>query len=239
MNQVRAIAKMIDHALLHPSLTDQQMREGCQIAMQLNVAAVCIKPYAISLAVDELSGSDVKVCTVIGFPHGNSRIALKEAEAEEACRAGAVELDMVVNIGKVLSEKWEYVYEEIRVMQDVCRDNEALLKVIFENDFLPDDKFKIRLCEICSEIGVAFVKTSTGFGFAKGSDGRYDYNGATDYDLKLMRKHCAPEVQLKASGGIRSLEDALRVRELGASRIGASGTRAILAEARRQFEITI
>ena len=239
MNQVRAIAKMIDHALLHPSLTDQQMREGCQIAMQLNVAAVCIKPYAISLAVDELSGSDVKVCTVIGFPHGNSRIALKEAEAEEACRAGAVELDMVVNIGKVLSEKWEYVYEEIRVMQDVCRDNEALLKVIFENDFLPDDKFKIRLCEICSEIGVAFVKTSTGFGFAKGSDGRYDYNGATDYDLKLMRKHCAPEVQLKASGGIRSLEDALRVRELGASRIGASGTRAILSEARRQFEITI
>ncbi|MEO0468298.1 MAG: deoxyribose-phosphate aldolase [Bacteroidota bacterium] len=239
MNQVRALAKMIDHALLHPTLTDQQMREGCQMAMQLNVASVCIKPYAIPLAVEELSGSDVMVCTVIGFPHGNSRISLKESEAEEACRLGAVELDMVVNVGKVRSSKWEYVYEEIRVIQDVCRDNETILKVIFENDFLPDDASKIRLCEICSEIGVAFVKTSTGFGFAKDADGRYDYRGATDHDLKLMRTYATPEVQLKASGGIRTLADALRVKELGATRIGASATKVILAEARRQFEIAI
>ncbi len=167
------------------------------------------------------------VCTVIGFPHGNSRVDVKVFETEKALEDGAVEIDMVVNTGKVLSEDWEYVYNEIAAVVAATKKHGAALKVIFENDFLPEDKYKIKLCEICSELKVEFVKTSTGYGFVKQPDGSYNYKGATDADLVLMRKHSAPEVQVKAAGGVRTLEDTLKVRALGVTRIGATATEAI------------
>lgn len=236
MKLAQEIAKMIDHSLLHPTMDDAQMKAGCELAKRFHTASVCIKPYAVKKAVAWLEGSDVLVGTVIGFPHGNSSSAIKVAECEQACEDGAVEIDMVVNIGKVLSEDYDYVKEEISAVQAICQKHEAALKVIFENDFLPEDHFKIRLCEICTEVGVAFVKTSTGYGFSKGPDGKYSYKGATDHDLKLMRKYSGPEVKVKAAGAVRTLDDALRVKALGVSRIGASATQAIVEEAMRRFE---
>lgn len=226
------IAAMIDHSLLHPTMTDEQMRAGCELAKQYKTASVCIKPYAIRMAVEILEGSGVLVGTVIGFPHGNSSVAVKVFETEQACIDGAVEIDMVVNIGKVLGEDWDYVRNEINAIHEACVKHGAILKVIFENDYLNDDSFIIRLCEICSEVGAEFVKTSSGFGFVKGADGKYSYEGATEHDLKLMRKHSAPAVQVKAAGGVRTYKDAVRVRELGVTRIGASATVAIVEEAK-------
>jgi deoxyribose-phosphate aldolase len=235
MDKITALAKMIDHSLLHPTMDDATLREGCQLARQYNVASVCIKPYAIPLAVEILKGSDTMVGTVIGFPQGNSSIEVKVFETEQACKAGAVEIDMVVNIGKALGEDWDYVSREIKAVNDVAHQHGAILKVIFENDFLPDDKYKIRLCEICSELKVDFVKTSTGYGFVKGSDGKYSYQGATEHDLKLMRKHTDKGIQVKAAGGVRTLDDLLKVKDLGVTRIGATATAAILDEARKRF----
>ncbi len=236
MKQVteREIAKMIDHSLLHPTMDDEALREGCELAAKYNVASVCIKPYAVKMAAELLKGSDVMVGTVIGFPHGNSTTRIKVLETEQAIADGAVEIDMVVNIGKVLGEDWAYVEAEIRAIHEVCDKKGAALKVIFENDFLPEDKYKARLCEICSLIGVAFVKTSTGYGFVKQPDGSYTYKGATEHDLKLMRQHAAPGVEVKAAGGVRTLEDTLRVRALGVTRIGATATEAILLAVRGQ-----
>ena len=235
MDKITELAKMIDHSLLHPTMDDHTLREGCQLARQYNAASVCIKPYAISLAVEELKGSDVLVGTVIGFPQGNSAVEVKVFETEQACKVGAVEIDMVVNIGKVLGEDWDYVREEIKAVNEATHQHGAILKVIFENDFLPEDKFKIKLCEICSELKVDFVKTSTGYGFVKGSDGKYSYQGATEHDLKLMRKHTDANIQVKAAGGVRTLDDLLKVKEWGVTRIGATATAAILDEAQQRF----
>lgn len=222
------IAKMIDHSLLHPTMDDQTLREGIELARKYNVASVCIKPYAVKMASEMLEGSDVMVCTVVGFPHGNSRVDVKVYETERAIDDGAVEIDMVVNTGKVLSEDWDYVRNEIGSIVAVTKKHGAALKVIFENDFLIDDRHKISLCEICSELEVEFVKTSTGYGFVKQRDGSYNYKGATHDDLVLMRKHADPRVQVKAAGGVRTLEDTLKVKELGVTRIGATATEAIL-----------
>jgi len=222
------IAKMIDHSLLHPTMDDRTLQEGIELAKKYNVASVCIKPYAVQMAAEMLQGSDVMVCTVIGFPHGNSRVDVKLFETERAIDDGAVEIDMVVNTGKVLSEDWEYVYEEIAAIVGVTKKHGVALKVIFENDFLTEDRHKISLCKICSELKVDFVKTSTGYGFVKQSDGSYSYQGATHDDLVLMRKHSSPEVEVKAAGGVRTLEDTLKVRELGVTRIGATATEAIV-----------
>ncbi len=222
------IAKMIDHSLLHPTMDDQTLMDGIKLARKYNVASVCIKPYAVKMAAEMLQGSDVMVCTVIGFPHGNSRVDVKVYETERAIDDGAVELDMVVNTGKVLSEDWDYVRDEIGSIIAVTKKHGAALKVIFENDFLPEEKHKIRLCEICNELKVEFVKTSTGYGFVKQSDGTYGYKGATHDDLVLMRKHADPGVEVKAAGGVRTLEDTLKVRELGVTRIGATATEAII-----------
>jgi deoxyribose-phosphate aldolase len=233
--KTKQIAKMIDHSLLHPTMTDKELEEGCALARHYDVASVCIKPYYVKQAAQLLAGSDVLVCTVIGFPHGNSTIAIKVKETELACKDGATEIDMVVNVGKVLSEDWRYVKSEIFAINKMCKKHGAILKVIFENDFLPKDKHKIKLCKICSILGVAFVKTSTGYGFVKGADGKYSYEGATEHDLILMRKHSAPEVQIKAAGGVRTLDGLLRVAELGCTRLGASATATIMEDAYKRF----
>jgi len=233
-SKIPTIAKMIDHSLLHPTLTDDELRQGCELAKRYEVASVCIKPYAVSLAAEILKGSGVATGTVIGFPHGSNRTEIKAQEAELACADGATELDVVVNIGKVLSRDWNYVEREIKTVVDVAHKHGAIVKVIFENDFLSDDEFKIKLCEICERAKADFVKTSTGYGFVKGSDGRYSYRGAVDNDLRLMRKHCSSNIEVKAAGGVRTLDDVLRVRSLGVTRIGATTTEAILMEAKKR-----
>ena len=231
---VRELAKMIDHSLLHPTMTDAEIAEGCRLAREYDVATACVKPYAIEMAREILSDSQVGVCPVIGFPHGNSTTAIKVAEADAAVRAGGTEIDAVINVGKALGDDWSYVRDEVRAVNDAVVARGAILKVIFENDYLQDDHI-IRLCEICSEVGVAFVKTSTGYGFVKQADGNYNYKGATDHHLQLMRKHCVPGVQIKAAGGVRTLDDLLRVRALGVTRVGATATRAMLEEAKGRF----
>lgn len=235
MDEILKLAKMIDHSLLHPTMNDQTLKQECEVARKYNVASVCIKPYAVKEAVKWLEGSDVEVGTVIGFPHGNSKPEIKVEETRQACEDGATEIDMVVNIGKVLSEDWEFVADEIKKVADETHKHDAILKVIFENDFLDDDNHKIKLCEICAENGADFVKTSTGYGFVKGSDGNYSYKGATDHDLKLMRNHSPSHIQVKAAGGVRTLDDLLKVRDLGVTRVGATATIMILEEAKKRF----
>ena len=231
---LRDIAKMIDHSLLHPTMTDEELEHGCKVAVACDVASVCIKPYAVPMAAQLLAGSDVKVGTVVGFPHGSSRIHIKVREAASAMIDGAEELDVVVNIGKVLSGDWDYVAEEIREVNLVAAEGGAILKVIFETDYLTDDELKQRLCAICSTSDVAFVKTSTGYGFVKQGGGGYAYRGATDHDLALMRRESGRSVQVKAAGGIRTLDDVLRVHALGVTRVGATATESILAEAKER-----
>lgn len=231
---LKALAKMIDHSLLNPTMTDQDLSDGCKLALRFDVAAVCIKPYAVTMARDLLAGSDVLVSTVISFPHGNSRIDIKVKEAEAALADGATELDMVINVGKALSGDWAYIYDEIGALNEVTVSGGGLLKVIFENDFLPDGSYKTRLCEICNTHAVAFVKTSTGYGFVKRANGMYSYDGATDHDLALMRAASLPSVQIKAAGGVRALDDLLRVRALGVTRVGATATEAILTDAKQR-----
>ncbi len=230
---LRQLAKMIDHSLLHPTMTDADIRKGCEIARKYDVATACVKPYAIGLAKEVLAGSDVKVCPVIGFPHGNSTTRIKTLEAEEAVQMGGAEIDMVINVGKAMGGDWPYVANEVKAVNEAVTRAGAILKVIFENDYLEHDHI-IRLCEICSEVGVAFIKTSTGYGFVKQADGSYTYKGATVPHLKLMREHSKPEVQIKAAGGVRTLDDLLLVRSLGVSRIGATATEAILEEAKKR-----
>ena len=231
---LRAIAKMIDHSLLHPTMTDHELMAGCAVARRHDVASVCIKPYAVALAREQLAGSEVLVGTVIGFPHGNSRVDVKLFETERALDDGAVEIDAVLNIGKVLGADWAYVSDEIKALNDLVVRRGAILKVIFENDYLPDDATKVKLCELCSQHAVSFVKTSTGYGFVRQPNGMYAYAGATDHDLALMRRASAPGVQVKAAGGVRTLDDLLRVRALGVTRVGATATEAILTEARNR-----
>jgi deoxyribose-phosphate aldolase len=229
------LAKMIDHSLLHPTMTDEDLKQGCEIAIKYNTASVCIKPYAVSKAAKWLARTDVITGTVIGFPHGNSTTDIKVQECQQACEDGATEIDMVVNIGKVLSKEWSYVQDEIAAINQETLKQGGILKVIFENDFLPADEYKIRLCEICNGVRVAYVKTSTGYGFVRSADGKFIAKGATEEDIRLMRKYAAPFVKVKAAGGVRTLDDMLKVRDLGVSRVGATATVAILEEARKRF----
>jgi len=218
------IAKMIDHSLLNPTLTVAELEAGCELARRYNVASVCIMPYYAARCAEILRGSTVQPSTTIGFPHGGHATSIKLAEAQQALRDGATELDMVINISKARSGAWDYVAKEIRQLADATHAGGAKIKVIFENAYL-DDAAKIRLCEICGEIGVDWVKTSTG----------YAPSGATIADLKLMRKHSPPNVQVKAAGGIRTLDGVLEVRAIGVSRVGASRTAAILDECRHRL----
>ncbi|MCR9064256.1 MAG: deoxyribose-phosphate aldolase [Cytophagales bacterium] len=235
---LKDVSKMIDHSLLHPTMTDDDLRKGCADAIKYDVAAVCVKPYFVKETAEILAGTDVKVCSVIGFPHGNGTIQAKVYETRLACKDGATEIDMVVNAGKVLGEDWRYVKKEINAINKECLKHGAILKVIFENDFITQDKHKIKLCKICSIVGVAFIKTSTGYGYVKLPSGDYNYKGATEHDLILMRKHAAPEVQIKAAGGVRTLDGLLRVKELGCTRLGASATASIMAEARERLGLS-
>lgn len=235
------LAKMIDHSLLHPTLTDAELEAGCRLAVLHGVASVCIKPYAVRRAAEILHGSGVHVGAVVGFPHGGSTTEAKRHETELACRDGATEIDMVLNVGKALSGDWPYVEADIRAVCDEAHARGARVKVILENDFLANggaglssDDLKRRLCEICEGAGADWVKTSTGYGFVKQADGSYNYRGATEHDLALMRASVSPRVQVKAAGGVRDLDGLLRVRELGATRCGATATEAMLAEYRRR-----
>ena len=224
-----SIAKLIDHSLLHPTLTDDQLRAGCRLAREHGVASVCVKPCHVQEAAELLAGSDVALGTVIGFPHGCHATEIKVRESELACQQGATELDMVCNTGKVLSGEWDYVEADIRAVVDTAHRLGAVTKVIFENDFLPSNDYKVRLCKICEKVGAEYVKTSTGFGFTKQPDGSYNYRGATEADVALMRASCSEKVKVKAAGGVRTYEQAARMRELGVDRIGATATEAIVA----------
>jgi deoxyribose-phosphate aldolase len=225
---------MIDHSLLHPTLTDKELIAGCELAKSYNVASVCIKPYAVKMAAELLKGSPVKVGCVIGFPHGNSATEVKKYETRVACRDGAVEIDMVVNIGKALGGDWKFVQKDVKAVVREAHKHGAIVKVIFENDFLPDDAVKIKLCKICEKAGADFVKTSTGYGFVKGADGKYSYQGATEHDIKLMRANCSPKVQVKAAGGVRDLDALIKVRDWGCTRCGASATAAMLDDYKKR-----
>jgi deoxyribose-phosphate aldolase len=211
------IAKMIDHSLLNPTLTGEDLEAGIQLALAYDVASVCILPYYLRHCAERLKGSNVRASTTIGFPHGGHTTAVKRAEAERAILDGGEELDMVVNISQVLSGNWDYVQEDIAAVIDVAHGAGQKVKVIFENAYLKDEH-KIALCRICGELGADWVKTSTG----------YAIGGATIPDLKLMRANSPPNVQVKAAGGVRDLDTLLEVRALGVTRCGASKTREIL-----------
>jgi deoxyribose-phosphate aldolase len=216
------IAKMIDHSLLNPAYSEVDLESGIQLARQYDVASVCILPYYLGRCAELLRDSDVNPGTTVGFPHGGQATRIKLAEARQALEDGARELDMVVNISKVLSGDWVYVRDEIRALTDLTHERGQKIKVIFENCYLSDPQ-KIRLCEICGEANADWVKTSTGYGSG----------GATDDDLRLMRRHSPPHVQIKAAGGVRTLDHLLRVRALGVTRCGATKTKEILDEFRR------
>jgi deoxyribose-phosphate aldolase len=235
------LAKTIDHSLLHPALTDRELEEGCKLAAKYNVASVCIKPYAVKKAVEWLKGTDVKIGCVIGFPHGNSLPEVKRYETELACRDGAVEIDMVINIGKALSGDFDYVESEIRLICNEAHKYGAKVKVIFETDYLIDgvsgmsrDDLIRRLCQISERAGADWVKTSTGFGFVKQPDGSYNYKGATEHDLAIMRASCSEKVQVKAAGGVRTLDGLIKVKDIGATRCGATATAAMLEEYKKR-----
>lgn len=221
------IVAMIDHAILHPTATTADLERECALADRLGVASVCVKPAWIAHAANLLAESQVAVGTVIGFPHGSNHWSTKAHEAAVACRDGAVELDMVVNVGHVLESNWSAIQEDIQAVLQTAQEHSALLKVIFETDFVTSDDDKIQLCAICTDLGVDFVKTSTGFGYTKQEDGGMAYKGATPDDIELMVRHVGPDVGVKASGGIRTYDEAPRLVELGATRLGTSASQAI------------
>ena len=218
------ISRMIDHSLLTPTLTVADLDTGLELAIAYDVASVCILPYALPRCVEKLRGTTVQASTTIGFPHGGHTTAIKRAEADRAIADGCEELDMVVNISQVLSGNWDYVRADIKAVIDVAHAAGRKVKVIFENCYL-QDHHKIELCRICSELNADWVKTSTGYGTG----------GATHGDLRLMREHAAPHVQVKAAGGVRDLDSVLAVRALGVSRCGASRTKEILDECRTRL----
>ena len=218
------IAKMLDHSTLQPFLTDEEIRKGCELALQYDTASVCARPADMPIVAEMLKGSDVKVCTVIGFPHGAHRTAVKVAEAKQALADGCTELDMVINIGKLLGGDNDFVRDEIRQLADVCHASGAILKVILETCFLSDEQ-KVTACRLSEEAGADFVKTSTGYGT----------KGCTIADLKLMRASVSPRVQVKGSGGIRDLDTVLSARAAGATRCGVSATAKIMAEAEARY----
>jgi deoxyribose-phosphate aldolase len=223
MLTTRGIAKMLDHSLLKPELTVEQMIEGCKLARRYDVAVACVKPSEVARAKEELAGSDVLTATVVGFPHGANRTEVKVFEAELAIRDGARELDMVLNIGRLLSRDFDYVEADIRAVVEAAHAHGVIVKVIFENCYLSDE-FKVIACTICERVGADFIKTATGFGSA----------GTTIEDLVLMRKSVGPRVKVKAAGGIRTLDAALPAIRAGTVRFGTTASNVILDEAAKR-----
>ena len=233
--QVTDLAKMIDHSILHPTMTDDDLKRECEVAKKYHVASVCVKPYAVKQAADILKGTDVLIGCVIGFPAGNSSIEVKVFETETACKDGAVEIDMVINIGKALQGDWEYITREIKAVTNACHKHHAIVKVIFETDYVTKEADIVKLCQICTEVGADYVKTSSGFGFVKQANGDYNYHGATIPVLTLMKRSVGPKVKVKAAGGVRTLDQLLAVREAGCARSGATATISMLEEAKKRF----
>lgn len=228
--EARQVLGTIDHAILAPNASDSEVLASLEQVRSLPIATVCVRPHAVEMAVQIFQGTPTGVCTVAGFPHGGQMPSVKALEARLALASGASDVDMVVNAGKVLSGDWDYVRREISEVLAEVRQAGGLLKVIFETGYLPEDSTKIRLCELCSELQVDYVKTSTGFGFVKGQAGNYDSAGATEHDVVLMRKHTSPGIGVKASGGIRTLAQARRMLDLGCTRLGTASTLAIATE---------
>jgi len=217
----RDIAKTIDHSLLRPELDDRFVEDGCRLAAEYDVASVCVRPSDVLRALAILDGTDVAVGTVVGFPHGSHRTAIKVAEARHALDDGASELDMVIQIGALKSRRDADVQADIAAVVDVAHGAGAIVKVIFENAYLTDDE-KVRACHLSEAAGADFVKTSTGF--APG--------GATHDDLRLMRANTSPRVGVKAAGGVRTLDALIDVMNLGVTRVGATATKAIIDDFR-------
>ena len=220
------VAKTIDHSLLNPTLTVDDLERGIQLALEYDVASVCIMPFYLQRCAEALRGSRVNASTTIGFPHGGHTTAIKVAEARQALADGCQELDMVVNISRVLSGDWGFVESDIGAVVAAAHAAGQKVKVIFENCYLSDAQ-KIRLCEICGELHADWVKTSAGYGTG----------GATTDDLKLMRRHSPDYVQVKAAGGVRDLDALLQVRALGVTRVGATRTAAMLDECKRRLAL--
>ena len=218
------IAKMLDHSTLQPYLTEDDIRHGCEVALRYGTASVCARPCDVPILAEMLKGSSVKVCTVIGFPHGSHQTAIKLAEAEQALADGCEELDMVLNIGKLLHGDTDYVKNEIALLATAAHNKGAILKVILETCYLNDDQ-KVLACHLAEEAGADFVKTSTGYGS----------KGCTIEDLKLMRASVSTNVRVKGSGGIRDLDTVLSARAVGASRCGVSATEKIMQEAEARY----
>lgn len=229
---VDSLVSLIDHAVLQPTHTDDDVRAACAMGAEIGVASICVKPSHVPLAVECLAPSAVVVSTVIGYPHGGTTTETKVAETHLACRQGAREVDMVVNLGKAWSLDWDDVRADVEAVVLAANEHEAITKVILETGLLPDDELKRRLCEICEQAQAAFVKTSTGFGYIKNAEGNLVATGATQHDVRLMREHCGPRMGVKASGGIRSYADARRFVQWGATRLGTSSTETIAAEER-------
>jgi deoxyribose-phosphate aldolase len=217
----RDIAKTIDHSLLRPELDDAFVEAGCRLAAAYDVASVCVRPADVRRAKTILDGTDVAVGTTVGFPHGNHRTDTKVFETRQALADGATEIDMVLAIGALKSDRDAEVLADIAAVVDVAHAGGAIVKVIFENAYLTDDE-KIRACGLTEAAGAEFVKTSTGF--APG--------GATHDDLRLMRAHTSPPTQVKAAGGVRTLDALLEVMSLGVTRIGATATQTIIDDFR-------
>ena len=220
MPTVKDIAKMLDHSLLKPEMTRQTVREGCEVARKYDTASVCVKPCDLPVAAEVLAGTDVKLSTVIGFPHGSNRTDVKVFEAERAMDDGAVELDMVLNIGRLISGDLGLVEADVRAVVEAAHARGVIVKVIFENAYLNEEQKKTA-CAICTRAGADFVKTSTG----------YAPSGATIEDLRLMRAECPEHVAVKAAGGVRTLDAVLACRAVGCTRCGATATTAIVEEA--------
>ena len=238
------IAGMIDHALLSPTLTDQELQKGCDLAKRYQVATVCVKPYHVSLAYKLLESSKVEVCTVVGFPHGSNTIEIKAMETKIACQQGATEVDMVINLGKAKNGDWKYLENEIAQVCESAHSLGAKLKVIFENDYWQGggaghsgNMIIEKLCQICESIKVDWIKTSTGFGFVAQQDGRLATKGATFEDVSIMVRACTARTEVKAAGGVKDLTTLLKMRKIGATRIGTSSTSNILEECRSSLQL--
>jgi deoxyribose-phosphate aldolase len=218
----RQVAKTIDHALLRPDMSRDEVREGCEVALKYDVASVCCKPADVAFCAEILKGSDVHVGTVVGFPHGNSTTATKVFETKQVVADGATEIDVVINIGWLKSGMFDEVRDEIAAVVAAASGNQV--KVILENAYLTKDEI-VKACQLCEAAGADYVKTSTGFA----------PTGAVLEDVKLMRASVSPKVEVKSAGGVKTLDALLAFMEAGVKRSGASGTAAMLDEFKERF----